>query len=558
MDRQQRQDTRTSYGFITNDRMLTNILISTAIGLIIIAVAVGLAGDNTVTVSALLIATVFNFVGIFLVWRGYSLPGRVLFPLLLTFVSGFIAYNRGGLYHVSMLGFPIIVVISGLLLETRGLFIFATIGSIVSGFIGYADINGLSPFSSSSRTGYDDIAVVTTLLFITAFVLRVIIQRLTESVHEAEEFGKEQEIANIELRNLQEELEQRISDRTKDLVKRSSQLETIASLARSVAGIQDINSLLPAITKAVSEDFGVYHAGVFLVDTAREFAVLRAASSEGGQKMLSREHKLKVGEQGIVGNVALSGNPRIALDVGDDAVFFNNPDLPETHSEVALPLKFGQEIIGVLDVQSTEINAFSKDDMEIFTVLADQLSVAIQNARSLEQAKRAVNEAEFATSQLTGTTWKSYADKVQTKGYRYDGLRPEPIKSAATTKEKNAVQVPVELRGQTIGRLKLMSQDASRKLTEDELAIIQSTADRVALAIDSARLLDEAQKRAARETILSEISSKLSSSSQLDNILRDTVEELGSTLKGSTVTFQLVNPQNVIKEKMDDEGSQSE
>ena len=558
MDRQQ-QETSTSYRFITSDRMLINILLSTAIGLTIIAGAVGLAGDNPTTISALLIATVFNFVGIFLVWRGYSLPGRLLFPLLLTFVSGFIAYNRGGLYHVSMLGFPIIVVISGLLLGTRGLFIFATIGSIISGFIGYADINGLSPFSSSSRTGYDDIAVVTTLLFITAFVLRVIIQRLTESVREAEEFGKEQETANIELRKLQEELEQRISDRTKDLVKRSSQLETIASLARSVAAIQDLDSLLPAITKAVSEDFGVYHAGIFLIDAAREFAVLRAANSEGGQKMLAREHKLKVGEQGIVGNVALSGNPRIALDVGDDAVFFNNPDLPGTHSEVALPLRFGQEIIGVLDVQSTEINAFSKDDMEIFTVLADQLSVAIQNARSLEQAKRAVNEAEFATSQLTGTTWKSYTDKIQIKGYRYDGLRPEPIKSrAASKKEKNAVQIPVELRGQTIGRLKLMSQDASRKLTEDELAIIQSTADRVALAIDSARLLDEAQKRAARETVLSEISSKLSSSSQLDNILRDTVEELGLTLKGSTVTFQLVNPQNVVKDEADDGAPQPE
>jgi GAF domain-containing protein len=116
----------------------------------------------------------------------------------------------------------------------------------------------------------------------------------------------------------------------------------------------------------------------------------------------------------------------------------------------------------------------------------------------------------------------------------------------------------VQLRGQTIGRLKLKAPDTSRALTDDELAIVQSTADRVALAIDAARLLDEAQKRAMRETFLSEVSSKLSTSSQLDNILRDTVEELGQTLKGSTVTFQLVNPQTVSREETDHEGSQPE
>jgi GAF domain-containing protein len=90
--------------------------------------------------------------------------------------------------------------------------------------------------------------------------------------------------------------------------------------------------------------------------------------------------------------------------------------------------------------------------------------------------------------------------------------------------------------------LKLKTTDASHKLSQDELAIVESTADRVAIAIDAARLLDEAQKQAAREAFLSEVGSKLSTSFQLDTILRDTVEELGQSLKGSTVTFQLVNP----------------
>jgi GAF domain-containing protein len=165
-------------------------------------------------------------------------------------------------------------------------------------------------------------------------------------------------------------------------------------------------------------------------------------------------------------------------------------------------------------------------------------------------------EAEFATSQLTGIAWKGYSDKIQVKGYHYDGFRPEPLKETTKTAEdKDTLMVPVQLRGQTIGRLKLKPSGTSRKMTEDELAIIESTADRVALAIDAARLLDEAQKRATRESLLAEIGSKLSTSFQLDSILRDTVEELGQSLKDSTVTFQLVNPSAPPTTTQQDESS---
>lgn len=259
--------------------------------------------------------------------------------------------------------------------------------------------------------------------------------------------------------------------------------------------------------------------------------------------MLARGHRLQVGQQGIVGYVTAQGIARIALDVGEEAIYFNNPDLPETHSEVALPLKFGRDVIGALDIQSTEANAFSQQDVELLSILADQVSVAIQNARSLEQAQRAVREAETASSQLTGRAWKGYSEAIRARGYRYDGIKPEALKnSSKLAGERDALTVPVQLRGRVIGRLKLKSSDSARNWTDDELAIIESTAERVALAMDGARLLDEAQKRAMREAFLSELASKLGTSFQLDSILRDTVEELGQTLKGSTVTFQLVNP----------------
>jgi GAF domain-containing protein len=327
------------------------------------------------------------------------------------------------------------------------------------------------------------------------------------------------------------------------LQKRTERLRAVAEVARTATAVQDFDQLLPLITKVVSQQLGYYHVGIFLLDESHEYAILRAANTEGGLRMLARDHRLKVGEQGIVGFVAYQGRARVALNVGEEAVFFNNPDLPDTQSEVGLPLKFGPEVIGVLDIQSTKTDAFSAEDVDILIVLADQVSVAIQNARSFEQAQRALREAETASSQLTRTAWSGFTENLQSKGFRFDGIKSEPLKEAPKSGlENDMLSVPVELRGQMIGRLKLKASSAARKWTEDELAIIASTADRIALALESARLLEEAQKRAARESFLSEVGTKLGASFQLDSILRDTVEELGQNLKSSTVSFQLVNP----------------
>ena len=244
-----------------------------------------------------------------------------------------------------------------------------------------------------------------------------------------------------------------------------------------------------------------------------------------------------------MGFVTQTGVARIALDVGQDAVYFNNPDLPETRSELALPLKSGSAILGALDLQSMQANAFTEDDVALLTILADQIAIAIQNALSLEQAQRALREAEFVSRQASGEVWKGYTETIQTRGYRYDGIKSEAVNEASgSVRENGSLLVPVQLRGQTIGRLRLKSPDPSRQWTEDEVAMIEATAERVALALDGARLLEDAQKRASREALLAEIAAKLSTSFRLDSILRDTVEELGQTMKGSTVSFQLVNP----------------
>ena len=202
-----------------------------------------------------------------------------------------------------------------------------------------------------------------------------------------------------QLKDLVDTLENRVRERTRQLASqnealqfRSRQLQTVADVARSIVSTREVDSLLNQVTRLVSERFGFYHAGIFLLDEQGEYAVLRAANSPGGKRMLDRQHKLKVGQIGIVGYVTGTGEPRIATDVGEDAVYFNNPDLPETRSEMAIPLILSGSIIGALDVQSKESDAFSEDDIALFTTLADQISVAIENANAYELSQKTVEE----------------------------------------------------------------------------------------------------------------------------------------------------------------------
>ena len=357
-----------------------------------------------------------------------------------------------------------------------------------------------------------------------------------------------------ELEKLKTNLEKTIEERTRELVlsnqqtvERAEQLRLIADVARSTISIHDLDRLLPYTAQLISQRFGFYHVGIFLLDEQRQYAILRASNSQGGLRMLKNGHRLMVGTQGIVGYVSRTGQARIALDVQDDPVYFGSAELPDTRSEIALPLKSRDIILGALDIQSTESNAFTEEDSSTLSILADQIAIAIQNAISYEQSHRALLEAEIVSRQVTGQAWKGFAERLQGRGYRYDGVRSEPLKEASPSSESdNVLNIPVRLRGQTIGQLKLKHLDASRTWTEDELAMAEATAERVALALEGTRLLQDAQKRAARETFLSDITAKLGSSFQMDSILRDTVEELGQTLKQSTVTFQLVNPSEPI------------
>jgi GAF domain-containing protein len=348
-----------------------------------------------------------------------------------------------------------------------------------------------------------------------------------------------------QLQNTLAELEQRVAERTKDLERRSTQLQVASEVSRDATSIRQLDILLNRAVNLVRERFGYYHAGIFMVDTRAEFAVLHAATGEAGRKMLQAGHKLKIGETGIVGYVTGTGEPRIALDVGVDAVHFRNPLLPETRSEMALPLKVGQRIIGALDVQSQQPSAFDQNDVTVLQIMADQLAVAIENARLFQEVQDSLQELQALYGQYSREAWARLSESAGVLGYQYDMKGVHPIRSYARREEPSletdakvpAYSFPLEIRGQVIGTLDIWPE--TEGWTPDELEMLRSISERLSQAIESARLFDDVQSRADRERLIAEITSKVRSSTSVDIIMQTAIHELSKALQLSNGAIQL-------------------
>jgi GAF domain-containing protein/methyl-accepting chemotaxis protein len=361
------------------------------------------------------------------------------------------------------------------------------------------------------------------------------------------------------LRQTLDDLEKRVDERTAELYaanekneRRAKQFEAIAQIARSITSTRDLDLLLPQITATINKEFGFYHIGIFLLDAAGKYAVLSAANSEGGKLMLERGHRLQVGETGMVGYVTGTGKARVALDTGQDAVFFDNPYLPETRSALTLPLRVGDEIIGALDVQSTEPNAFLQDDINILSTLADQVSIAIQNAQQFELTRKALNESEVLSRQFVQRGWQQFSKTTDLLGIRHTGARALVLRrtngktreegllemdQARRSRREASLSLPIRLHGEVIGSVDVHTPD-NRPWDQDELEMATAIIERAAIAMENARLLAESQKRAAKERIIGEISSRISMQSEISELLKTAAKELGRHLPNADITVQ--------------------
>jgi GAF domain-containing protein len=551
-------------------RLTRNILVFTLIATSLSAVVIATASQSRgrlITISVLAVSSFLEVIALVLVLRGKVSMAKMVVPVALVFAITIIALSGNSIHDIAIIAYPLIIIIAALLQGKRSLVVTAPLAVLAIGLLGLLDMTGLSTSPVAARTGPYDVIIGMLLLSATAGVLNLLIGRLRGALANAETNEQAQVEANRELSNLRILLEQRVEQRTADLMQRGTELEfanrqiqrravqfeALAQVARVIASVRDLHELLPRIATVISDKFDFYHVGVFLVDEANEYAVLSATNSEGGRKMLERKHRLRVGEEGIVGYVTSIGKARVAMDVGKDPVFFNNPDLPETHSEIAVPLRIENHIVGALDVQSTASAAFSDEDIQMLSLLADLVSLAIENARLFDETRTALAEAEAVSRQFTREAWGRVPVEHKMLGYRYTltGTTPlnEPLDFSTSTKgksrdhqkEPSQVVIPIQLRGETIGTLVVQSP-ATDQFNQEQIDLIKAVAERVALAAENARLFEETTRRAERERLVSDITGKIRSVNDPQAMIQTAMEELRRALGASRVE---VVPQSV-------------
>lgn len=357
------------------------------------------------------------------------------------------------------------------------------------------------------------------------------------------------------------------AERTQELDRRARYLEATAAVARDAASVLDVEQLLARAVRLISEKFDFYHAGLFLLDATGEWAILRAASSEGGQRMLARGHRLRVGEQGIVGYVARLGQSQIALDVGADRHFFNNPDLSQTRSEIALPLRAHDEMIGVLDVQSVVPEAFSAEDVEVLQTLADQVAMAIHNAYLFNQTQQALEAERRAYGETNRQAWVEFLRAQSARGFVKEGAVLRPLEDGWAPELARAIQtgqttmaaagrapsvvVPIKVRDQTIAVLDALLPEGVAQWAPDQIALLESISGQLAQALERARLYEGTRLSAARERTLAEVSSRMREPLELEAVLQMAVSEIREALDMDEVVVRLLAPEQT---RADDKG----
>lgn len=338
-------------------------------------------------------------------------------------------------------------------------------------------------------------------------------------------------------------VDQRLNELTADLTRqiesRNRDIQLASRIGREVATLYDIDDLLSRTVDLIAEELGFYHAQVFLVDDANVNAVLVHSRGEAGRRLLAENFAIAVGSPTVIGQVTARAIPIIVNDTRrSDVTHGFNPILPETRAEIGLPLLIKDEVIGVLDIQSRHPNVFHDENLPTYSLLADQIAVAVQNARLIYEADRRYEEIERLNEQMTRQSWEEVGGLGETatarRAYRYNLLEVAEASSDDDNGLNAALRSPISVRGQIVGDLAAAVGD-DYNFTEGDAVVLRAVANRVGLAIENARLFSETQQTLSETETLYQLSRFLSEADTLEDILQALVATLMTDANGGQV-----------------------
>lgn len=322
------------------------------------------------------------------------------------------------------------------------------------------------------------------------------------------------------LDNLQSTLEQQVKERTK-------QLTATNEVGRVASSILDPEKLLGNVANLITEQFNYYYAAIYILDPSEKWAELREATGQAGNVLKQNRHRLEIAGRSMVATCIRERTPRIAQNTAEEKQRFENPLLPYTRSEIALPLIVGDRVLGALDVQSTKAADFGLDVIETMQNMASQVAVALENARLFQEAQQSINELRSIQKQYLLEGWsgiRSYSEDLEY------GIG-EPNEAASQVMKSS-----ISLRDQTLGQITLEGRD---EWTVDQQSLVDAVTAQAAIALENARLVSESRQIAQRERTIAEINSKIWASGSIDGILQTVVRELGKRLDALDASIEL-------------------
>jgi GAF domain-containing protein/HAMP domain-containing protein len=324
------------------------------------------------------------------------------------------------------------------------------------------------------------------------------------------------------LEQFQRNLESQVAERT-------AQLEATNEVGRVASSILDPDELISNVVNLITDKFGYYYTALFIIEDSGTWAELAYATGRAGSILKERHHRLAVASNSMVGYAITNRRARIALDVGDESIRFDNPLLPDTRSEIALPLVVGDHVIGALDVQSKAESAFDASDIDVLQNMANQVAIAIENARLFQSSQILLDEMRSTNQKYMVSSWSEIT--------RSAGKIEYQTRTPVSPEEKlYTAEIPLSVRDQILGDLIVQGDE---EWSPEQKRLLEAVATQAAFALENARLLSESQQTALRERIASGITERIWSSQSIDGILQTAVRELGRALEASEATIEL-------------------
>lgn len=474
-------------------------------------------------------------------------------PVVAVFAVMAASFFQIGIGHVSTLGLAMVVVTAGILIGAGAATLFTILGVAVYLAGGWAQLNGyVTGVSTPGDTILAD-AIGLGLGLVVLVILNWMSNREMGRVLRLERS------LSSRLQSQSQDLEDQVAQRTQSLERKAAQLETTAEISRLAGEMLDPIDLMSQSVELIRARFGLYHVSIYLLDETGLWSNLAASTGEAGKALISQRHRLATGSASIIGWVTANRLPRIAADINDDPFYYRNPLLPDTRSQLAIPLTVGTRLLGALDLHSSTLAAFEEDDVRAIEAIASELAIAIDSTRLIQETQRQLARFESSYRDLARQSWRRIARSpggvdirigtpdilnLQGEVIYLTPLESEQRGVPVLSEDKRELSVPVQMRGEVIATITARREEDEEPWTEDDISLLNAVAGQTALALESARQYTEEHRRVAELEVINRVSQAVSQHLRLDSLYRVVHAQINQVLGETDMYIGLYDQAN--------------